>query len=400
MSENLRKLLEDEFAACAGALAESHRQMEAFWDSPATIELAVRAFYPPEKKTALPYSGSPIEEYLHGQLFNNIKPRLERRHYGFVDAPVLRPSISLYPDLWHSRFIAAVMGARIVGPAGVAKNEMSPETSWCQPFLSSPAEVDKLIGLDIMSNPSFVAYLRDLGTIRDITGGAIPIEIMCGVGPVDVATDVLGYQGFLEGLYTHPQQMHKILDLCTDYWLQIIQAQIDAAGWAKNKWAAPGQTASEMIGPQVSIEQIREFFMPVRRRIAKKYGRYFATFNHPDVNALDLRMELDGCRAGFLGNDYPWPADYVVPRMSGKAVAVSVFNLDPNHMPCRSWDQHMERFRTFAGRIKMLVVLTGIMPPGAEKTALQCLHDLQQAWAGVVTEKPEYQATVKGKNSE
>ena len=380
MAENLRQLLEDEFAACADALAESHRCIEAFWENPSRTELTVRATHAAEKTTEPPYNGSPIEEYLYGQLFNNVKPQLERRRYGFVNAPVLRPAIALYPDLWHTHFMAAVIGARIVGPEGLVESEMDPNTSWCKPFLSSPAEVDKLTGLDITSNPSFIAYLRDLETTREITQGTIPIEIIMGVGPVDVAADLLGYEGFLEGLCAHPEQMRQIMELCTDYWLQIIQAQIDAAGWATNKWAAPGQVASEMIAPQVSLDHIREFFMPIRRSIADKHGRCFASMSHPDVKALDLWMELDNCRAGFLGNDDPWPADYVIPRMQGKAVAILVLNHNPGHLPCPTWEEHIERFRSFAGRIKMQVILTGIMSPGADQCALQHFQDLQHIW--------------------
>lgn len=57
MKENLRQLLKDEFAACAGALAESHHRMEAFWEDPAVIELAVRTFYPLEKNAEIPCRG-------------------------------------------------------------------------------------------------------------------------------------------------------------------------------------------------------------------------------------------------------------------------------------------------------------------------------------------------------
>ena len=380
MQKSLRKLLEDEFSACADRLAEAHRYIEAFWENPGAIELAVRAFCFSEKKAELPCRGSPLEEYLYGELFNKIKPELGLRQYGFLNAPVLRPSISLYRDLWHSHFITALLHAEIIGPEEVPRDKQSPSTSWCRPLLSSPVEVDKIIGLDVLSHPSFVAFLKDLAVIRNITGGVIPIEIIHDVGPADVAADLLGYEGFLEGLYTHPQEMHKILELCTDYCLQIIQAQIDAAGWAKNKWAAPGMGASEMISPQVSLEQIREFFVPIRRRIAERFDTFYAAMNHPDAKALDLWLEQDGCRVFFFIDNYRWPADYVVPRMQGKATAVLNLNHCPGHLPCPSWEEHMTRFREFTGKIKLQINLTGLVPPRAQERALQHLEDLQCAW--------------------
>ncbi len=57
------------------------------------------------------------------------------------------------------------------------------------------------------------------------TGGRIPVRLADIQGPLDSAALICGHNTFLQGLYTHPQEMHHLLRKVTDLTIAFARAQ-------------------------------------------------------------------------------------------------------------------------------------------------------------------------------
>jgi hypothetical protein len=114
------------------------------------------------------------------------------------------------------------------------------------------------------------------------TGGKIPIRLADTQGPLDSAALILGHDTFLASLYTHPAQMHALLDMVTDLTIRFATAQRELVR------ALGGEFVPSMFQPWmpdgfgisisndecalVSAAMHDEFSVPYINRISEAFG--------------------------------------------------------------------------------------------------------------------------------
>lgn len=179
---------------------------------------------------------------------------------------------SLFPDDRVS-VIASAFGCKIDDRQG--------EHQWVHPLISKPEDVYSIEKPEIGACGLSEHVLNTIRYFREATGGAIPIRSCDVQGPMSVASMIMGMQNFLEALYTHPKQVHDLLDIVTDTIADFYFQMFEAAGndfipthVVPSAWMPQdkGVALSDDLMPVISPEHYVEYALPQHEKIASEFG--------------------------------------------------------------------------------------------------------------------------------
>jgi hypothetical protein len=149
-----------------------------------------------------------------------------------------------------------------------------------RPCISEPEEI---AGLNL---PDLNAGV--LGRILDYTrffhqsgGGRLPVRLTDIQGPLDNAALMMGHNTFLLALRTHPELVHRLLQLITDLTIALVREQRRAAvdfvpslmqPWLPDGW---GVSISNDDAVMISARHMAEFGVPYFNQLSDAFGGIF-----------------------------------------------------------------------------------------------------------------------------
>jgi uroporphyrinogen-III decarboxylase len=155
-----------------------------------------------------------------------------------------------------------------------------------------------------LDNPVYQRIFENLKYWQDRTGGIIPLGNTDPQSPLDVATLIWKIDDFLMACYTNKKEVHYLLDLLTESFIEFYSAQHDII----KKSAYPVHTfplLNSDDGIAVSDDQVvvmtpalyEEFGVPYMNRISEAFGGlYYHTCGDPGP-FLDKILSIKGLRA-------------------------------------------------------------------------------------------------------
>ena len=115
--------------------------------------------------------------------------------------------------------------------------------------------------------------------VVDETEGKVPLQMYNAGGPMDIASMVLYDTELLTALYTHPKQVHRLLQACTDLFIEFYRAQRELVPeWspaiAEDMYipADQGILCGEDWLATMSPETAMEFEVPYMNQISDAFG--------------------------------------------------------------------------------------------------------------------------------
>ena len=387
-TSELRRLLEDELEALAEPMRSLGEEARDFWRHPETPALSVWANFPALEDAPEPPTGSLTEQALYAQLHGMVRPALESRQHGFDMVPVLAAHDRHYKGpAFGTRFLAAVMGAEVVFPEGLPEKERIGWRAAVKPLISDISEIAALEDVDVSKSPTLLAILRAYEELAEIVQGRIPFTRYSPTLPLDFAADVISHERFFELVAVDPEGAARLIDVCTDKWLEMMRLQEQAAGGNVTSYLyQPGIYVHDMILSYLSPESIRRIVIPYNARLAAVFGGIAVQINHPDESLLDDYAGLgDVCGYGFKQD---WSAERILALLRGKAVLTVTLNWhyhegkEPWSPECLPWEERCRRLAPFAGRVRVLATLAGWGDTPAERRECQLgdLADLRRMW--------------------
>lgn len=387
----LRRWLDDEIAAMADPMAAWEAEARAFWSDPGRPGISIRCAWPPDEPVASPpWPGSVTEEELYGWVMRYGRTALESRRRGFSTVPVVYPHDRHYRGpAFRTRFLPVVMGAAVRYPEGV---DVAVQDGWLagvDPLIGSVAELDRLRAVDVAKSPAQRAVLQGYEEIHEIVRGRICCTHYVPTCPLDMAADVIGHCRFYELAAGEPEQASELLDVCTDKWVEIVRQQEAAVGgrWA-DAYYERGLRISDMILRFMGPEQVRRVALPYNARLGARFGGAAIDTDHPDSGLLDDFLAVPGLTA--LGVPETWNGDRVVAAVGGRCCLKISFDWHYHEGKkkaapiCKPWKACRDFIARIAGRVRVLVTLTGWGDTVQERR--DCISrdrdDLLAAWEG------------------
>ncbi|MHB9033303.1 MAG: uroporphyrinogen decarboxylase family protein [Anaerolineae bacterium] len=272
MTNAISTLLDDiERLYPPGRIAASRRRLKAVWWGHEKPDRQPFVFnhLPPEDITttadpavdAVPPPPPSAEDALRGQLEAIITRAVIRDDY----IPSLFPGI-------RQGLLTTAYGAHEVQTGG---------HTWVEPILHSPADVDALPQPDFTRQGVAAEYLETIRYWRSATGGRISIQMPDMQGPLDLANNLWGTEGFLLAMQEAPAAAHKLLArMAADFIRYMCLVREAAQGdWVPLHcmpivWLPPmlGVALSEDLLAITSPRLYREFGVPYNQRIADAFG--------------------------------------------------------------------------------------------------------------------------------
>lgn len=382
MKSELRRFLEDEFAALAEPMRQIEQEARDFWNHPDEPTLAVWAQFPVLEEIPEPPDGSVSERHLYYQLMERIKPALVSRQYGFDTAPIIHGHNKHYigPTVG-PHFEAGVMGAEPRYPA------QGPEGSgfsltMAKPLINEVEEIDSLEDIDVAESPLLQAVLQGFEEMAEIVQGTIPFAHYSPTLSLGLTTAVLGVTRFFELTALDPQAALKLLDVCGRKWLEMMHLEEQAVGgrWANHEYQ-PGiiMGAGELLSPTVH----RKVILPHFRKMAEAYGGISVHLGLTDASLLRDYLQLPGVCGFVLKLD--WDTEPVVEALQGTAVLQAEFYYHYHHGKkletpvARPWEDCCRHLERFAGRLRVMALVNhrGATPEQRKEGTLRDLEDLR-----------------------
>gem|GEM_PF-3217649 len=384
----LRRRLDDELAGLAEPMRALRADMHDFWRHPETPELRVSANFPATAPAALPAAGSISEQALFEQLHNSVRPALESRTCGFDTVPTLAAHVRHYHGpAFGTRFLAAVLGAEIEFPAGLPAAERTGWRAAVKPLLIDLAELGRIEDTDVARSPVLRPILRAYRELAEIVRGRIPFTRYTPTLPLDLAADVVGHTRFFELVATDPAGVARLVDVCTEKWLDLVRLQNEAVnGTMVSYLYQPGIYVHDMILAWLAPQTVRDLVLPYNRRLATEFGGLALQINHPDEALLDDYLQLPNVHACGFKRD--WTASRVMDRLQSRGVLTVNLNWhfhedqQPWSPECLPWTEHCRRLQPYAGRLRVLATLAGWGETAADRRRCQVrdLADLRRIW--------------------
>lgn len=146
---------------------------------------------------------------------------------------------------------------------------------------------------------------RVLESIRYFrTHSDLPISFTDPQGPLTTALTLVGPTDFFIWLYEYPRQVHELMELCTEAYIQWMKAQKQEIGEERGRVCFPhGIVLPEEFGSvwlsdddcvAISPEQYREFVVPYNSRIFKEFGGGTLHFCGSAEHQLESFLEIEG----------------------------------------------------------------------------------------------------------
>ncbi|MFW5988266.1 MAG: hypothetical protein ACOCQA_02370 [bacterium] len=154
-------------------------------------------------------------------------------------------------------------------------------------------------------------------TAIEFSKGKYPIGPVHLRSPVDLVPALLGEKEFCLSLYDHPEEIHKLVEISTEVWEKIVNAQYDlltkeeGGYWNANQpmWA-PGKNmfvtadASALISPGM----FKKFFLSRFKKMLKDLEWCIMHTHSSSLHVLDLLMPINELKAIQVGIDPNGPS--------------------------------------------------------------------------------------------
>lgn len=147
------------------------------------------------------------------------------------------------------------------------------------PIIHRADEIESL-NLNPTLKDGFIPKALDIiKYVVDKTEGKIPVQMYNAGGPMDIASMVLYDTELLTALYTHPKQVHRLLQSCTDLFIEFYKAQrAIVPEWspsaAEDMYIPSGHgiLCGEDWLAAISPEMALEFEVPYLNQISEEFG--------------------------------------------------------------------------------------------------------------------------------
>ncbi len=223
--------------------------------------------------TIVPWQHSPR------QIYNNPDLQMERMAR-YVERSLTVPGEHV-PIFWPDQgtiVLASVFGGRVVSEGAAGSHQ------WIDPVLMSWEDVDRLEPPDLMSGLVKTEFdlCRRFYEESEGLGWVAPPDMQ---GPANMACFLMDSSEFLMGLYTEPERVRKLLRLCTDVILGVVEMYRREFGSAFRPVTWPhiwlpenrGGTVTQDSIPTLSPALYREFEAPLLQEIAGRLNGMFGT---------------------------------------------------------------------------------------------------------------------------
>ena len=175
---------------------------------------------------------------------------------------------------------------------------------WVHPALTKPEDVYS-VAPDLGKSRVAQRILLAIREWRDLTSGQIPIRLPDLIGPNTAASQVFGSIPSLEMVITHPDELHRFLQLFSDITLEWIREEAAAAGdsiyWGTSHVRLPPQHLAFGSDSLVLLSptHIEEFAVPYYRQLAQDFDGFTIHYCGGNTHLLPVLKEMPG----FVGVD-------------------------------------------------------------------------------------------------
>lgn len=177
------------------------------------------------------------------------------------------PALALTRNLYgHSQRLAEPFGAEPFMDAGHCQS---------RPGITSMSQVARLKPRAVSECHWLSRSLEVLRYYYESTEGNYPVREMVTTGPIDTVNYITGTTLLLESLYTHPKEVHALLDMVTDVLIDHILECRRIVGGRLVPDHTPllaGYTLCSELRSEYSGEHYEEFEAPYLRRIGEAVG--------------------------------------------------------------------------------------------------------------------------------
>ncbi|MGD2157543.1 MAG: uroporphyrinogen decarboxylase family protein [Anaerolineales bacterium] len=151
---------------------------------------------------------------------------------------------------------------------------------WIRSHLPDVKSVYSLTKPDYTKSPPTRRVLECIKYFVKETGGAIPINASSIPGPAVMAGHILGFERLMTAFYDYPDEMHYLIDLCTECIIDMFELEIEAAQGAlspmSNMWfwmpLEAGVFLNEDTIQALSPNIIQTYLKDSYERIARRFG--------------------------------------------------------------------------------------------------------------------------------
>jgi len=172
---------------------------------------------------------------------------------------------------------------------------------YSEPIMDSPDELSKLQPLE---DNAWLSFLQDYTrTLVESAQGRYHVAQCLMRGPVDMPAALLGYTGLAEAIIDKPKELHKLTEVCVEYFLKVAEAQYSVNPklegghvsffeiWAPGTVIRSQCDASSATSPKT----YEEFFFPYEEEIYK----------HFDYSMVHLHSGYLHTVPTYLKTEYP-----------------------------------------------------------------------------------------------
>jgi hypothetical protein len=151
---------------------------------------------------------------------------------------------------------------------------------WAETLIKDWAEVDHLEKPPVTAGRIGEA-LEHTRVARELSD--LPIRCLDMQSPLTVATQLTGVTELFTAMFDQPRRVHALLEIITDFFLDVVEAQREAAGDQYVPMAWPHLWAPSEVGLQLSDDYLltlspplyEEFSLPCLTRLAEHFGGIF-----------------------------------------------------------------------------------------------------------------------------
>lgn len=242
------------------------------------------------------------------QIYDNPELQLDRMAR-YIERGLSLPG-DFIPTFWPDQgtlALASVFGGQVLVEGSQGSHR------WIAPVLSSWEDVDRLTPPDPLSGVVKTEFdlCRRFFEASDGLWWVTPPDMQ---GPVNMACFLMDSSEFLVGLYTEPDRARKLLRLCTDVIIGVVEAyhrefgeRLQLVTWP-HIWLPPGRgvTLTQDSIPTLSPELYEEFEAPLVQEIADRFGGVYLHCCGPCEHVLPTWARL----RSLIGVDHAYPESH------------------------------------------------------------------------------------------
>ncbi len=201
-------------------------------------------------------------------------------------------------------FFERILGAKVVSPAGHDGDFFQ---TWCQPWISSAAQVSGL-RVDLGASPLWQAYEKAISDYLAHTPAdqRLPVAFM-GLSPFDIACNVCGPEPFCLMLHDEPEAAAGLLDFIVTLLVDAHRRIRGLGTRLVSPYGFPGVYISDLQLPLLSPAHVGGLVLPCYERIAKECGGLTFALLSADLDVLRAALRMDGLVGCSFDKRLPLP---------------------------------------------------------------------------------------------